>query len=47
MKKDRKHKEKFIGRIKIIDDFLPKPKDLVLIRHNLERKIYIKTNSPS
>jgi hypothetical protein len=26
----KKHKVKYIGKIKIVDDFLPKPKDLVL-----------------
>lgn len=30
MKKRRKYSEKPLGKIKIVEDFLPKPKDLVL-----------------
>lgn len=37
MKKHRKYKEKSIGRIKIIDDFLPKPKDLVLKKEETKK----------
>ena len=37
MKKRRKYKEEPMGKIKIIEDFLPKPKDLVLKKEETEK----------
>lgn len=37
MRKQRKYKEKAIGKIKIIEDFLPKPKDLVLKKEETQK----------
>jgi predicted DNA binding CopG/RHH family protein len=46
MKKHRKYKEKAIGNIKIVEDFLPKPKDLVLKKEETQ-KITISLNRSS
>lgn len=37
MKKHKKYREQSIGRIKIVDDFLPKPKDLVLKKEETQK----------
>lgn len=46
MKKCRKYKEEPIGKIKIVEDFLPKPKDLVLKKEET-RKITISLTKSS
>lgn len=46
MKKRRKYKEEPIGKIKIVEDFLPKPKDLVLKKEET-RKITISLTKSS
>ena len=37
MKKRKKYKEEPIGKIKIVEDFLPKPKDLALKKEETKK----------